>query len=89
MTNRGLGKHLRLCRDRLQFSADEVAELYGVHRMTVYRWESAKCAPKLAQLRSLAQLYRTTVGWLVNGEGLPPVYLRDELEEGGPQCQTG
>jgi transcriptional regulator with XRE-family HTH domain len=82
--NGTLGERLRACRQGLRLRVHDVAELLRVDKQTVYRWEWSKLEPDLADLCTLADLFATSVGWLVRSEGEGPVYLTELTEEGGP-----
>lgn len=84
--NGTLGNRVRACRKALKMSVVDVATLLQVDRQTVYRWEWGKIEPGLEDLGTLADLFATTVGWLVRGEGQGPVYLAMQSE--GEPCSS-
>lgn len=52
---------LRLLRERLNLTAEQLAEQLGTSRQTIYRWESQGGQPTLAQAAKLAAMARTSV----------------------------
>jgi transcriptional regulator with XRE-family HTH domain len=85
-----LGDRLRECRKGLKLPVREVAELIGVHRQTLYRWEWGAIEPELKDLCALADLYAAPMPWLVRGEGSAPAYLLLLRARGGDKsCKTG
>lgn len=39
------------------------------HKTVVSAWETGKAEPSLADVRKLAEVLETTVGWLIDGTG--------------------
>ncbi len=48
-----LAAELRAVRARLKLSQTEMAELFSVHRNTVYRWETGNAMPDAFQMSEL------------------------------------
>lgn len=66
-----LGIRLKNARRRAGLTAWELAELLGVKRLTVWRWENTPREPSLNQLRQLAVLYELPIGYFF-GDDNPP-----------------
>ncbi|MEZ0607879.1 helix-turn-helix domain-containing protein [Fibrella sp. WM1] len=63
------GERLKAQRIAKKLSQDDVAKAMGKqHRTTISNWEKGKQQPSLSEIRRLAELLDTTVGYLVNGE---------------------
>ena len=52
-----VGERLRECRFRQGLSQEKVAELLGVSRQAVTKWESGKSLPSSENMLALASLY--------------------------------
>lgn len=52
-------------RKKKGLSQEELAEILGVSRQSVSKWESAQCAPELNKLIQLSNLYEVTVDYLI------------------------
>ena len=63
-----LGK--KICRHRKAkgYSQEELAELVGVSRQAISKWESGSSIPSTDNLRLLGNLYGVTVDFLLNSE---------------------
>ncbi|MBR6950750.1 MAG: helix-turn-helix transcriptional regulator [Oscillospiraceae bacterium] len=64
-----LGKRIRQARVRAGFTQENVAEIVGVSRTAVTRWEKGEIGPKLDHLAALAVLFGVTADHLL---GLEP-----------------
>lgn len=63
-----LGERIRDCRQRLQLSQEKLAEMMGVTRQAVTKWESDQSAPSTENLFKLAELFGTTTDFLLEVE---------------------
>ena len=50
-----LGAEIRLARESVEVSADELAAALGVNTRTVHGWESGRCRPSVANLWRIAR----------------------------------
>lgn len=73
---RRLGERLREAREYIGYSQDEVAAFLRVPRTAVTNMESGARKVEALELSRLAELYRKTVGYLIEsdsgGDALPP-----------------
>ena len=65
-----LGARIRSQRQQHGWSQEHLADLMGVSRQAVTKWESGKATPTAANLFELAELFGTTVDLLTRAE--PP-----------------
>ena len=63
-----LGEKIRACRQRVGMSQEKVAELTGVSRQAVTKWETNQSSPNTANLFKLAEIFGTTVDMLLTSE---------------------
>lgn len=63
-----LGEHIKEARLRAHLSQEKVAELIGVSRQAVTKWESGQSAPNTENLFKLAEILGTTVDLLIAPE---------------------
>lgn len=76
-----IGSRIRAQRDALHISQDTLAEMVGVQRNTVWRWENGKTSPG-ESLQSLAHALNTSTGYLM-GETDDPVRYSSLLMAAG------
>lgn len=67
-----LGDRLRLVRESVGMSQDELGDLAGVGRATIARIESGKGNPRRATLIAIAFATGVSLEWLENGETPAP-----------------
>lgn len=60
-----LGERIKQCRQRAGLSQEKVAELMGVSRQAVTKWEAGQSAPATENLFRLAEIFDTTVDLLI------------------------
>ena len=60
-----LGEKIRACRQDAGLSQEKVAELVGVSRQAVTKWEANQSAPSTENLFKLAAVFGTTVDFLL------------------------
>lgn len=76
------GKRLRAKRMEKNFSQDDLAKALGKqHRTTISNWEKGKQQPNLSEVKQLAILLGTTVGYLADGEPVPEGYILVRKED--------
>ena len=63
-----LGERIKTCRQKVGMSQEKVAELVGVSRQAVTKWESNQSAPNTENLFKLAEIFVTTVDMLLEAE---------------------
>ncbi len=82
-----LGERIKECRLNAKLSQEKVAELVGVSRQAVTKWESNQSAPNTENLFKLAEIFGTTVDLLLKTEDEPKqspaeqIYYLYKLEE--------
>ena len=60
-----LGEKIRACRQKAGMSQEKVAELVGVSRQAVTKWEADQSAPHTEHLFRLAEIFGTSVDLLL------------------------
>ena len=63
-----LGERIKACRQSAGLSQEKVAELVGVSRQAVTKWETGQSAPSTENLFRLAEILGTTVDFLLADE---------------------
>ena len=63
-----LGEKIKACRQNVGMSQEKVAELVGVSRQAVTKWEVNQSAPNTENLFKLAEIFGTTVDMLLVSE---------------------
>ena len=63
-----LGERIKTCRQSAGLSQEKVAELVGVSRQAVTKWETGQSAPSTENLFRLAEILGTTVDFLLADE---------------------
>ena len=63
-----LSERIKICRQKVGMSQEKVAELVGVSRQAVTKWESGQSAPSTENLFKLAEIFGTTVDMLLESE---------------------
>ena len=63
-----LGERIKTCRQNAGMSQEKVAELVGVSRQAVTKWEVNQSAPNTENLFKLAEIFGTTVDMLLASE---------------------
>lgn len=66
-----LSQHIRQCRQQAGLSQEQVAELVGVSRQAVAKWEAGTSAPSTENLLRLAGIFGVSVDSLVPRETSP------------------
>ena len=60
-----LGERIKECRQNVKMSQEKLAELVGVSRQAVTKWEANQTAPNTENLFKLAEIFGTTVDMLI------------------------
>lgn len=84
-----LGQRIQKGRKESGLSQEELAELLGVSRQAVSKWENDSGYPEMEKMIRLSQLYHVSLDYLVGNEQEPPVenipakgwYVSRELAE--------
>ena len=63
-----LGERIKKCRQNAKMSQEKVAELVGVSRQAVTKWEANQSTPNTENLFKLAEIFGTTVDMLLDSE---------------------
>lgn len=71
-TTDGLGERLYDLRTKAGYSQEQLAELLGVSRQAVSRWEVGQGKPEIDNVVKLAQIYRVSVDYVLTGEQRVP-----------------
>lgn len=71
-----LGDRIKECRQAAHLSQEKVAELVGVSRQAVTKWEANQSAPNTENLFRLAEVLGTTVDFLITAETDPQSIAR-------------
>lgn len=71
-----LGDRIKECRQAAHLSQEKVAELVGVSRQAVTKWEANQSAPNTENLFKLAEVLGTTADFLITAETDPPSIAR-------------
>ena len=90
-----LGERIKTCRKNAKLSQEKVAELVGVSRQAVTKWEADQTAPNTENLFKLAEVFGTTVDMMLS-EGDSPkqptaeqIYSLYKMEEAEKAEQRG
>ena len=60
-----LGERIKTCRQQAGMSQEKIAELVGISRQAVTKWETNQSAPSTENLFKLAEIFGTTVDLLL------------------------
>lgn len=63
-----LGERIKECRQNAKLSQEKVAELVGVSRQAVTKWETNQTAPNTGNIFKLAEIFGTTVDMLISSD---------------------
>ena len=74
-----VGKRIETLRKSKKISQEDLAEMVGVSRTTVYKWESGTSVPNYANMQALARALETTVSFLA---GETPFEYTEEESKG-------
>ena len=76
-----IGERIAKCRKEKNLSQEYIAELLGVSRQAVSKWETNQTEPDTGNLIGLARIFGVSVEYLASGEEAPPkvVYVEKNL----------
>lgn len=63
-----LAERLTYSREHSGLSQSQAAVKLGISRSTLWRWEKGETEPTIAELKAMAEIYRCSECWLLNGE---------------------
>jgi transcriptional regulator with XRE-family HTH domain len=72
MTNTGIGKRIRLSRERLGLRQEDLASRLSVSAQSVGSWERGEAEPRGRRLEALAQTLAVSMSWLLSGDANAP-----------------
>lgn len=64
----GFAEKLKEARSKKGVSQEELAEMVGVSRQSVSKWESKECYPKLETLMEVVSALEISMDWLLEEE---------------------
>lgn len=86
-----LGERISNKRKASGLSQEELGNIIGVTRQSIYKWENDQAVPELENLLQLSRVFEITVGWLVNEEtGVisEDISMTDSLSEAARKIST-
>lgn len=78
-----ISSNLRILRMRQRYSLEDVAEIIGVTRQSVAKWESGETLPDIEKCLKLSKLYKVSLDALVNDT---VTELMETNGDGGKYC---
>lgn len=66
-----LNEKIYACRKKAGLSQEALAEMIGVSRQSISKWEVGDAAPEITKLPLLAQAFGVTTDWLLSEEDFP------------------
>ncbi len=73
--------NLRILRAKERYSMEDIAEIIGVSRQSVAKWESGESLPDIDKCVKLAKLYKVTLDDLVSAT-IEELEMEDDEEKG-------
>ena len=77
-----LNEKIYWCRKQADLSQEALAELIGVSRQSISKWETGEASPEISKLPLLAKAFGVTADWLLSEEGIPQ---EDPAPEAAPE----
>lgn len=84
-----LAEKIQYMRKKAGLSQEALAEILGVSRQAVSKWETGEAAPEAGKVFALSRAFGVTADWLLSNEGLPERKLEPEAEEAGGEPENG
>ena len=87
-----LGKRIAQNRKRLQLTQDQLADLLGVTKQAVSKWENDQSCPDITMLPKLAEIFGISTDALLGYEPAETVHTAEvveDVEENGVHVQNG
>lgn len=66
-----LNEKIYWCRKHAGLSQEALAEVIGVSRQSISKWETGEAAPEISKLPLLARAFDVTTDWLLSEDGIP------------------
>ena len=66
-----LNEKIYWCRKQAGLSQEALAEMIGVSRQSISRWETGEASPEITKLPLLAKAFDVTADWLLSEDGIP------------------
>ena len=76
-----LGEKIKSLRKRLGMSQEKLAELMGISRQAVAKWENGQSAPSTANLFKLAEILNTTTAFLLADDDAKDTGTEENTDE--------
>lgn len=83
-----LGEKIKSLRKGLGMSQEKLAELMGISRQAVAKWENGQSAPSTANLFKLAEILNTTTAFLLADENAKDTGTEEKSEENTDETKT-
>ena len=61
-----LNEKIIICRKQKGYSQEDLANLLGVSRQSVSKWETGESMPDITKLASIAKVFDVTTDWLLS-----------------------
>ena len=86
-----LGERIKELRRKNGFSQEKIAELVGISRQAVTKWEAGQSAPSMANLLALAELFGVSLDELTGGvsDAIPNENTVDAQDTGIAEKKKG
>ncbi|MBQ7865847.1 MAG: helix-turn-helix transcriptional regulator [Clostridia bacterium] len=79
-----LNEKIYWCRKQAGLSQEALAELIGVSRQSISKWETGEASPEISKLPLLAEAFQVTTDWLLSEEGIPQ---EEPIQEPAPEAE--
>jgi transcriptional regulator with XRE-family HTH domain len=89
MSSLKISEKIKTKRKALGLTQEALANLLGVTKAAVSKWENAECYPDITVLPELAQLFHTTIDWLFDYTLFDAQNLVDRLKAAGISFTDG
>ena len=66
-----LNEKIYWCRKHAGLSQEALAEVIGVSRQSISKWETGEASPEIGKLPLLAKAFDVTTDWLLSEDGIP------------------
>lgn len=83
-----LGEKIQCCRKKAGMSQDTFAELVGVSRQAISKWELGEATPDIHNLAAIAKIFNVTVDWLISEEDTFEADISDPKDKDGKRYEA-
>lgn len=83
-----LNEKIYWCRKQAGLSQEALAEMIGVSRQSISKWETGDAMPEVTKLPLLAKTFGVTADWLLSEEGIPQEAPSEPAAESAPQVEA-